>query len=104
MNLEAVDVVDDKNQRVISTRWVITEKTYPDGSVKPKARLVVRGFEEEEEVQVDAPTAAKMTLRTVLSIAANRQWSVKQSTLKLLSFKDVQSKEKFTLYLLKKPT
>ena len=62
-----------KNQRVISTRWVITEKTYPDGSIKPKARLVVRGFEEEEEVQVDAPTAAKMTLRTVLSIAATRQ-------------------------------
>jgi len=80
--LEAVDVVDDKNQRVISTRWVVTEKTYPDGSVKPKARLVVRGFEEEEEVQVDAPTAAKMTLRTVLAIAANRQWSVKTIDIK----------------------
>ena len=80
--LEAIDVVDDKNQRVISTRWVITEKTYPDGLVKPKARLVVRGFEEEEEVQVDAPTAAKMTLRTVLAIATNKQWSVKTIDIK----------------------
>ena len=80
--LEAVDVVDDRNQRVISTRWVITEKTYPDGSVKPKARLVVRGFEEEGETQVDVPTAAKMTLRTVLAIAANRKWSVKTIDIK----------------------
>ena len=69
-----VDIIDDKNPRVISTRWVITEKTYPDGLVKPKARLVARGFEEEEEVQVDAPTAAKMTLRIVLVITANKKW------------------------------
>ena len=72
-DLKQLMLLMTKNQRVISTRWVITEKTYPDGSIKPKARLVVRGFEEEEEVQVDAPTAAKMTLRTVLSIAATRQ-------------------------------
>jgi len=29
--MEAVDVVDDNDQKVISTRWVLTEKEYPDG-------------------------------------------------------------------------
>ena len=30
---EVVDVVEDKGQRRISTRWVITEKEFPDGSI-----------------------------------------------------------------------
>ena len=67
-----IDVVEDKGQKVISTRWVLTEKEYPDGEIKPKARLVICGFEEEEEkIQTDAPTVAKTTLRIVLAIAAN---------------------------------
>ena len=36
-----------------------------------KARLVVRGFEDEDQVPSDSPTAAKSTLRTVLAITAN---------------------------------
>jgi len=54
--MEAVDVVDDNDQKV---------------------RLVIRWFEEDEEIQVDAPTAAKVTLRTVLAIAANEDWILK---------------------------
>ena len=75
--MEAIDVVEDKGQNVISTRWVLTEKEYPDGEIKPKARLVIRGFEEEEEqIQTDAPTAAKTTLHIVLAIAVNEDWPV----------------------------
>ena len=72
---EAVDVVEDKGQKLISTRWVITEKEFAPGQFKPKARLVVRGFEESNEEQVDAPTASKAALRIVLAIAADKQWS-----------------------------
>ena len=50
IDLEAVDWVEDKGLKLISTRWVITEKEYPDGEVKPKTKLVIRGFEENEDI------------------------------------------------------
>ena len=34
-DLEAVDWVEDKGQKLISGRWAITEKEYRDGEVKP---------------------------------------------------------------------
>ena len=71
-----MDWVEDKGQKLISTRWVITEKEYPDGEVKPKARLVIRGFEENEDIQADGPTASKTALRIVLALAANYDWSI----------------------------
>ena len=44
--------------------------------MKPKARLVIREFEEYEDVQADAPTASKTALRIVLALAANYDWSI----------------------------
>ena len=75
---EVVDVVEDKGQRRISTRWVITEKEFPDGNIKPKSRLVIRGFEEKEkdDLQKDAPTAAKTSLRIAFGIAVDNDWDV----------------------------
>ena len=71
-----MDWVEDKGQKLISTRWVITEREYPDGEVKPKARLVIRGFEENEDIKADAPTTSKTALRIVLALAANYDWSI----------------------------
>ena len=68
---EAVDWVKDKGQKLISTRWVSSEKKFPDGEVKLKAIVVIRGFEENEDIQADAPTASKTALRIVLALAAN---------------------------------
>ena len=73
---EVIDEVRDKGQRTISTRWVLTEKKFSDGKRGIKARLVVRGFEEENEVQVDSPTASKSTVRLSLAIAANEGWNI----------------------------
>ena len=56
-NFEVIDEIEDNSQKCISTRWVIVESKYQDGSIGVKAKLVVRGFEEEESYQVDAPTA-----------------------------------------------
>ena len=44
--------------------------------MKPKASLVIRGFEENEDIQADAPTASKTALRIVLALAANYDWSI----------------------------
>ena len=82
IDLEAVDWVEDKGQKLISTRWVITENEYPDGEAKPKARLVIRGFEENEDIQADASTASKTALRIVLALAANYDWSISTADVK----------------------
>ena len=68
----------DRGQKTISTRWVITEKK--EGF---KARLVVRGFEEIEEVgQADSPTGDKATLRLVLTLAASENWKLQSIDIK----------------------
>lgn len=68
----------DRGQKTISTRWVITEKK--NGF---KARLVVRGFEEVEEIgQADSPTGDKATLRFVLALAASENWKLQSIDIK----------------------
>ena len=59
-------------QPTLTTRWVITKK---DG--KAKARLVVRGFEEDFIMPRDSPTVGKGAIRTVLAIAASTKWVIK---------------------------
>ena len=81
-NMEVVDGVEDRGQKRISARWVITEKQYPDGSKRPKARLVVRGFEEREDIQKDAPTAAKTSLRITFGLACDKGWEIETIDIK----------------------
>ena len=50
---------------------MVTEKPLSDGQKGVKARLVVRGFEEDNKVQVDSPTASKSTLRIAFAVIAN---------------------------------
>ena len=66
--------VDDKGQKAISARWIITEKV-KKGKRKIKARLVARGFEEEEITETDSPTCAKEALRTTIMIIGNKGWN-----------------------------
>ena len=80
-NFEVYTEVPDNGQKTISTRWVITEKLQEEEKTI-KARLVVRGFEEEEAVQSDSPTAAKSTLRLVIAIAANENWNLETIDIK----------------------
>ena len=69
-DMKVHEEIKDQGQKVISTRWVITEKIC-EGQKGAKARLVARGFEDEDQVPSDSPTAAKSTPRTVLAITAN---------------------------------
>ena len=67
--------VPNTGQHIISTRWVLTTKE-KGGSVSTKARLVARGFEDQEvdAQKVDSPTCSKETIRIALSIAASEKW------------------------------
>ena len=78
---EVYEEIKDQGQKVISTRWVITEKIC-EGQKGAKARLVTCGFEDEDQVPSDSPTAAKSTLRTVLAITANEGWIIETVDIK----------------------
>lgn len=68
--------VSDEGQKRLSTTWVITKKE-DKGEVKMKARLVVRGYEEQNnEIRSDSPTCAKENIRMLLGIAGTKGWKV----------------------------
>ena len=69
--------VKDCGQQTLSTRWVITNK---EGQTK--ARLVVRGFEEEFTMPKDSPTVGKGTMRIFLAISSIKNWTAKTTDIK----------------------
>ena len=64
-------------QPCITTRWVITKK-----GENFRARLVARGFQEEDEIRADSPTAGKSSIRLCLAVAAANQWKLKTTDIK----------------------
>ena len=76
--MDAYEEVPDIGQSRIQAIWVITRKG--DGY---KARLVVRGDQENCNVQGDSPTISKLAIRIFLSVAASEGFKI--------STKDVRS-------------
>ena len=75
-SLQVYEEVEDKGQKAISTRWVYTEKVVNSATIK-KARLVARGFEEQNEyIQTDSPTCNKESLRIALAIISSNDWEI----------------------------
>ena len=71
------EVVDDLGEEIISTTWVLSMK---EGEIR--ARLVARGFEEQEEIDKASPTMHKSSLRSLLTIAAMRTWQIETTDIK----------------------
>jgi Reverse transcriptase (RNA-dependent DNA polymerase) len=61
------------NQRIIGCKWVYKVKHKPDGSIEHyKARLVVKGYSQEAEidyVETYSPVVRATTIRIILSLA-----------------------------------
>ena len=70
-NFGVYNKIDDQGQRTISTKWVVSERELSDGLKCVKARLVIRGFEEDEKGPVDSPTASKFSMRIFFAVSAN---------------------------------
>ena len=69
--------VPNDGERHITVRWVITEKV-KEGVTVVKARLVARGFEEQEMevIRKDSPTCCRENLRIILTIISSKSWKV----------------------------
>ena len=76
-NFNAYQIVSDTGQKRVSTRFVMTKKNN-----EFRARLVARGYEEQDSIQSDSPTVSKQSIRICLIIAASKQWSVETTDIK----------------------
>ena len=70
--------VEDEGQNTVSCRWVIETKKI-DGLDVTKARLVARGFEDNEAKgrRKDLPSCSKESLRITLAAIAASKWDCK---------------------------
>uniref|UniRef100_A0A2N9EKF8 Reverse transcriptase Ty1/copia-type domain-containing protein n=1 Tax=Fagus sylvatica TaxID=28930 RepID=A0A2N9EKF8_FAGSY len=70
------------DHNIIGCRWVYKIKHNTDGSVsRYKARLVAKGFHQQAGVDFDetfSPVVKPPTVRIILSLAAQNQWSLRQ--------------------------
>ena len=78
------DLVDEaimlkSGKRLIGCKWVYKLKRNPNGSRRFKARLVIRGFEQEYGIdykETFAPVAKFVTIRILFALAAKFDWEI----------------------------
>ena len=82
-NHNVYNEMDDMGQQCISMRWVKTLKE-DEEEIKKKARLVVRGFEEDclEDLKKNSPTCDKSSLRIILSVMKRKRWELNSIDIK----------------------
>ena len=82
---EFVDVVPG-GVNAVSARWVFAWMVDKDGNVvKPKARLVARGFSQVHTVdflETYAPTPAASSVKLLVAVAVENDWELRQLDVK----------------------
>jgi hypothetical protein len=74
------------NRNVVGSKWVYKIKYKPDGTIERyKARLVAKGFTQEPGEDYDetfSPVVKMSTIRIILSLAIEHQWTLSQLDVK----------------------
>ncbi|GMJ02540.1 cysteine-rich RLK (RECEPTOR-like protein kinase) 8 [Hibiscus trionum] len=69
------------NRRAVQCKWIFKVKRHADGSVsRYKARLVAKGFLQQPGCdfhETFSPVIKPTTVRTIVSIAVTRGWSLR---------------------------
>jgi hypothetical protein len=71
--------IADTTEEPIGCKWIYKRKTNPDGSMRYKARLVIKGYEQKEEIDYDetyVPVSKMATFQLLLALAAQYGWDV----------------------------
>lgn len=75
-----------KGIKPVTSRWVTTDKYGPDGEItRHKARLVARGFQQEEGIDYDetfASVVKSTSTRILLALSAILHWHIHQGDVK----------------------
>ena len=67
---DVFEEVPNNNQKALSVRWVVTDK-----NGDKKARLVVRGYEEDtSNLRKESPTCSREAIRILILIASSKGW------------------------------
>ena len=75
---EVVSHDDVREAKIIGCKWVFRVKHNSDRSVRYKARLVIKGYEQTEFGETYAPVARLTTFRILIALAAQLGWKIHQ--------------------------
>ncbi|PRQ57405.1 putative RNA-directed DNA polymerase [Rosa chinensis] len=79
-------VASSPTQNTVGCKWVFRVKWKSDGSIERyKARLVAKGFHQQQGIDYDetfSPVIKPATIRTVITLAVSRGWSLRQLDVK----------------------
>ncbi|CAA7040242.1 unnamed protein product [Microthlaspi erraticum] len=71
-----------EEMNILGCRWVFTTKMKPEGELdKLKARIVAKGYDQEEGVdylETYSPVVRTATIRMILDVATAKDWKLKQ--------------------------
>ena len=91
----------NQGQDCISLRWVLKEKFVDDKKII-KARLCVRGFEEEQCFPFDSPTCCKEGLRLACCVISSNKWLINSLDVKTVCKENLLN-EQYLYCLQRKP-
>ena len=94
-NYDVYDVVDrPDNTNIIATEWVLVEKEKPDNTKVVKARLCLRGDQEEalHKIPRESPTVNKMSVKILVTLAVSQGWNIRSCDVEraFLQTEDIQ--------------